>query len=86
MREANLDASEQRRHAAAVDGQVGEVVGDDGRRRHGRLEHADEGVAIEGLDDLLLHTRVSLSARHASWMQLVELQVEPARGVCELAA
>jgi hypothetical protein len=56
VREADLDATQLRRHAGAVNWQVGEVVGDDGRRSHGGLEHADEGVAVEGLNDLLLRS------------------------------
>ena len=52
MRQANLDAAGEGAHAGAVRREVGEEVGDDGRGRHGGLEHADEGVAVEGLDDL----------------------------------
>ena len=51
MREADLDAAQQRRDAGAVRRQRAQVAGDERRRRDGRLEHADKGVAVERLDD-----------------------------------
>lgn len=55
MCKANLHTTEQRRDAGPVDGQVGEEVGDDGCRGHRGLQHANERVTVNGLDDLLLH-------------------------------
>ena len=57
MREAHLDAARQRGHARAVRRQVGQEVGHHGGGRHGGLEHADEGVAVDGLDHLRLLIR-----------------------------
>lgn len=51
---ADLNATQEGRNAGAVSGQVGQVVGHDGRRGNGGLQHADEGVAVKGLDDLSL--------------------------------
>jgi hypothetical protein len=52
VREADLDAAQQRADAGAVRGQVGQVRHDERRARHRGLEHRDEGVAVERLDDL----------------------------------
>ena len=54
VRQADLHAAEQRRDAGAVRGQVRQEghhlsVGGDGG-----LQAADEGVAVDGLDDLVL--------------------------------
>ena len=56
MGEPDLHTAEERRDAGAVRGQVGEEVGNNGCRGDGRLEHTNEGVAIQRLDDLLLQT------------------------------
>lgn len=52
MGQANLHAAQHGRHAGAVRWQVAEVGGDDGRGRHGRLQHPHERVAVQGLDEL----------------------------------
>jgi hypothetical protein len=53
--EANLDTTEQRGYTTAVDGEVREVVGYDGCRGDGGLQHTNERVTIERLNHLLLH-------------------------------
>ena len=52
---ANLHTAEQRRDTSPVDWQVGEEVSDDGSRGHWGLQHTDERITVDGLDDLLLH-------------------------------
>ena len=53
VREADLDAAEQRAHGGAVGRQVGEVPGHERARGDGRLQAADEGVAVDGLHHLV---------------------------------
>jgi hypothetical protein len=53
VREADLDAAEQRAHGGAVCREVGEVPGDERAGGDGRLQAADEGVAVDGLHHLV---------------------------------
>lgn len=50
--QANLNATQQGRDASAVRGQAAEEACDQRRGCHGRLQHAHEGVAIDGLHHL----------------------------------
>lgn len=52
--EPDLHAAQNWADASAVRGQVGEVCSDQRRGGHGGLQHAHEGVAVEGLDHLEL--------------------------------
>lgn len=45
------------RDAGPVGGQVGQVVGDDGGRGDGGLQHTNERVTVQGGDDLGLQFR-----------------------------
>jgi len=60
---ANLDAAGEGRDTSAVSGQVGEEVGHDGGGGHGSLKHADEGVTVDGLDNLSLVLRADGEGR-----------------------
>jgi hypothetical protein len=55
--ESDLDTTEGGGLGRTVGGEVGEEVGDDGGGRHGGLEHADEGIAINGGHGGLLRVR-----------------------------
>lgn len=52
MCQANLHTAQERGHTRAVSRQVAEIAGHQGGGGHGSLQHAHEGIAIEGLDDL----------------------------------
>ena len=51
--EADLDATVERVDDIVVRGEVGEVPGDEGAGGDGRLQAADERVAVDGLDHLV---------------------------------
>jgi len=53
--QSDLHASQAGSNASAVGGQVGQVVGHDGRGGHRCLQHAHERVTVQGLDNLGLH-------------------------------
>jgi hypothetical protein len=55
VRKADLYAAKQRRHASPVDWEVGKEVCDDRCGGHRGLQHANERIAVDGLDHLLLH-------------------------------
>ena len=48
----DFNTAEERGDTSAVGREVGEVRSNQGRGGYGSLEHANEGVAIDGLDDL----------------------------------
>ena len=49
---ADFNTAEEGGDTGAVGGEVGEVRGDEGRGGDGGFEHADEGIAVDGLDYL----------------------------------
>lgn len=57
MSKTNLHTTEQWGDATAVNGEVREVVGHNGCRSDGGLEHANERVAVKWLNYLLLHLK-----------------------------
>jgi hypothetical protein len=55
MHKANLHTAEEWGDTRTVRRQVGEKVSHNGRRGDRSLKHANEWIAIDGLNDLLLH-------------------------------
>lgn len=53
--------------SAPVGGQVGQVGRHQGGGGHGGLQHADEGVAVHGLDHLHSSTRHATAAACSRW-------------------
>lgn len=52
MSEANLDTTEERGDTGAISGEVGEVRSNQRRGGYWGFQHADEGITVDGLDDL----------------------------------
>lgn len=53
MRQTDLDAAEERAHGCAVRREVGKVPRDERAGGDGRLQAADEGVTVDGLNHLV---------------------------------
>jgi len=64
--ESNFNPSKQRSNTSAIGWKVGQEVRDVRRRGHGSLEHTNEWITIDGLDDLNLFGRCSCNRRGAA--------------------
>ena len=52
--QTNLNSAQQGGNTGAIGGQGGKEASDDGGRGDGGLQHANEGIAVDGLNDLRL--------------------------------
>jgi hypothetical protein len=60
VREADLNTTKKRGYASAVHREVRKVVGDNGGGGDGGLKHANERIAVDGLNHLLLQLKQSM--------------------------
>lgn len=71
MGEPNLDTAKERRDASAIGGESGKVACDDGSRSDWSFKEADEGVSVDGLNNLSLFDGC-MSERCDEWKRLLQ--------------